>query len=279
MTRTGPLQEHAQPVPGSVYLCQVSSTVSCGACCGLYNVADASAGSLEAALNRRTTEFARVRRFVDDIYGFQKAIASIEDQERPFRDFHHCPFIGLIGRNRSRVGCLLHPEADGNDGVDFRGLSWYGGMACRSYFCPTHRQLPDRFRMAVREAASDWYHYGLIITEVNMLSCYFSAVENRLNRRLQRGDLLVHPDRHQAVRAFFQLKTHWPFRSSDSTGPANYFFEDGQYPCPPVRYPSGCAGLSPYDRIFSALHSSFDHPEDLMAAEACIDGLLVPFSD
>lgn len=271
-------KEHAQPVPGGVYLCQVSPTVSCGACCGLYNVADASAGRLEAVLNRRTTEFAGVTRSVDDIYGFQKAIAAIETQERPFRDFHHCPFIGLIGRKRSRVGCLLHPEADGNDGIDFRGLSWYGGMACRSYFCPTYRQLPKRFRMAVRETASDWYHYGLIITEVEMLSCYFSAVEDRLKRRLQSGDLLIHPDRHQAVRAFFQLKSHWPFRSFGAAGPANYFFEDGQYPCPPVGYPPGCGGLSRYDRIFSALHSTFDRPGDLLAAEARIDELLLPFS-
>ena len=28
--------------PGEVYLCQISSTVSCGACCGLYNVKNLS---------------------------------------------------------------------------------------------------------------------------------------------------------------------------------------------------------------------------------------------
>ena len=87
----------------AVYLCQVSPAVSCGACCGLYNIADASAGNIEAVLYRRTAAFARVGRSVDDIYGFQQAIASIEDQNRPFREFHHCPFIGLIGRNRSRA--------------------------------------------------------------------------------------------------------------------------------------------------------------------------------
>jgi len=278
MRPTETLEAHGLPVPGNGYLCQVSPTVSCGACCGLYNVADASAGNIEAVLYRRTAAFARVGRSVDDIYGFQQAIASSEDQNRPFREFHHCPFIGLIGRNRSRVGCLLHPEAEGNGGVDFRGLSWYGGMACRSYFCPTHRQLPGRFRVAVCEAASDWYYYGLVITEVAMLSCYFNAVEKRLNRQLEKGDLLVHPDWQKAVRTFFRLKTHWSFRPSGAHGPANYFFEDGQYPLPPVEYPGGCAGSSPYDPIFGALHSSFNNPEDLLAAEACIEELLLPFA-
>lgn len=278
MTATALLTDQDTAVPGHVYLCQISPSVSCGGCCGLYNVADPSFSGLEAILKHRTTAFAGVRRTADDIYKFQNAVMSIENQKRPFRDFHHCPFIGLIGRNRNRVGCLLHPEADGNDGVDFRGLSWYGGMACRSYFCPTYRQLPGRFKIAVREAAPNWYLYGLIITEVNMLACFLTAVENRLGRRLQRGDVLNHPDWNKALQRFFQLKIDWPFRSCDSCGPANYFFEDGQYSCAPVKYPGGCAGLSPYDKIFRALHSSFESPESLQAAEDCIDRLLLPFS-
>ena len=38
----------------AVYLCQVGERVSCGACCGLYNVADLSRDSLEDRLARRT---------------------------------------------------------------------------------------------------------------------------------------------------------------------------------------------------------------------------------
>lgn len=278
MTLSALQTEQRQPVPGNVYLCQISPSVSCGACCGLYNVSDASARTLGALLNHRTTEFAGVRRTADDIYKFQETIKSLENQERPFRDFHHCAFIGLIGRNRNRIGCLLHPEADGNDGVDFRGLSWYGGMACRSYFCPTHRQLPARFRIAVRESAPDWHLYGLMVTEVDMLACFLTAAENRLHRPLQGGDFLHYPDWNEALQSFFRLKTHWPFRSPDSHGPGNYFFEDGQYTCPAVRYPGGCAGISPYDRIFRALHSAFNSQEALKEAEDRIDTLLLPFS-
>ena len=278
MTSTAPEIEVNLPVPGNVYLCQVSPSVSCGACCGLYNVEDASSDSLETILNNRTTMFAKVERSADDIVNFENTIMSLESQKRPYRDFHHCAFIGLIGVNRSRVGCLLHPEAVGNNGIDFRGLSWYGGMACRSYFCPTHRQLPARYKIALHEAAPNWHLYGLMITEVKLLSCFLTAIEIRLNRKLQRGDVLNHPGWHESLQSFFQLKIHWPFRSSDSPGLANYFFEDGQYICPPVEYPGGRAGFSPYDKIFQRLHSTFESQKALEEAEDYIEQLLLPFS-
>ena len=270
--------EPSIPVPGDVYLCQTSRTCSCGACCGLYNAADASARSLQAVLAYRTLEFADVTRSVEAILEFQEAVEKREKQQRPFRDFHHCAFIGMIGRDRSRVGCLLHPEAEGNEGVDFRGLSWYGGMACRRYFCPTHRQLPARFKIAVREAAPPWYLYGLIVTEVNMLACFFSATESRLNRKLAPHDVSSRPDWRKALNGFFQLKADWPFRSPDAPGPANYFFEDGLYRCPEVRYPDDSPRKSPFDAIFRSLRSSFDSRSELMAAEKIIENLLRPFS-
>jgi len=276
-TQTAPAGTLSE-VPGQVYLCQINQRVSCGACCGLYNVADASAQSLHALLAKRTREFAAVRRTDDGIYQFQRSIERSENQKRPYPDFHHCAFIGLIGSNHSRVGCLLHPEADGNDGVDFRGLSWYGGLACRSYFCPTYRQLPARIKIAVREAAPDWFLWGLIITEVGMLACLFNEIEHRLKRQVRAGDFLTHTNWRLALLRFFELKTDWPFRSCSAPGPGNYFFEDGQYPCPPVHYPGSCAGRSPFNDIFRALRSSFDSRASLEAAETLIESILRPFS-
>ena len=49
----------------AVYLCQVGERVSCGACCGLYNVADLSRDALEDRLARRTERFAAVARSED----------------------------------------------------------------------------------------------------------------------------------------------------------------------------------------------------------------------
>ena len=80
----------------TVYLCQISPKVSCGACCGLYNVADPSYQALEAVLMRQTQWFADVPRTVAGIDAFRIRVEGSEPQERPFADFHHCPFLGMI---------------------------------------------------------------------------------------------------------------------------------------------------------------------------------------
>lgn len=71
----------------SVYLCQVSPHVSCGACCGLYNMADLSPEKLGAMLTRRTRWFADVPRTVKGIDAFKDRVEGAEPQERPFRIF------------------------------------------------------------------------------------------------------------------------------------------------------------------------------------------------
>ena len=106
-------------IPGKIYLCQVNATVSCGACCGLYNVEDASRDALRSLLLVRSEKLAQVPRNLEAILAFKAEIEANENGTRPYPKFHHCPYIGLAGDKLSRVGCLLHPLADGNQGVDF----------------------------------------------------------------------------------------------------------------------------------------------------------------
>ena len=262
------------PVPGGVYLCQVGENVSCGACCGLYNVADLDREKLKAMLARRTALFAGTPRDVDGILNFKAAVEAKECQVRPFPDFHHCPYIGLIGANRSRVGCLLHPLADGNGGIDYRGLSFYGGMACRIYFCPTYREVPAAYRKIVRALAGDWYLHGLIVTEWQMINAFFQALEKRLGEPLD-ADRMTGSDRClAAIREGLALKTVWPFRSPAARGPANYFFEDRQYTRPPIDYDKIGGDPSAYDPLMVELESSFTSAQDLCRAERMLDELL-----
>jgi len=122
----------AQTTNGTVrvYLCQVGPNVSCGACCGLYNVAEPTPDALEALLVQRTRRFARVPRTIDGIDALKQTITQVESCTPPFPRFHHCPFLGLIEDSGQRVGCLLHPMANGNGGIDWRGLSYYGFQFC-----------------------------------------------------------------------------------------------------------------------------------------------------
>jgi len=263
-------------IPGEVYLCQISETVSCGACCGLYNVADPSRESLTKMLTYRTENFENLPRDMDAILSFKDDIESKENQNRPYPEFHHCPFIGLIGDKRSGVGCLLHPLAKGNKGIDFRGLSYYGGMACNSYFCPTHRYLPRAYKEIIRDVADDWYLYGLVITETKMLTAFFQETEKRFEQPLKKEDILSNKEHIKFVKEFLSLKRDWRFRSHN-TPVGNYFFEDNLYPGHIIDYAAaGCSASNvslQYNIIFQELGSYFKSPDDLHEAENLLNQL------
>jgi len=261
-------------VPGGIYLCQVSETVSCGACCGLYNVPDPSKDTLEDMLLRRTTLFETIPRNWEDIEDFGRQMASEASGDLPFPEFHHCPYIGLIEPARSRVGCLLHPLADGNNGIDLRGLSYYGGMACRLYFCPTFNKGPKLLKDLIRHAAVDWYQYGLIITEADLLCAVFDQLRSISNddfKRLRRFD---NPPSLDCIRQLMDLKLTWPFQPFPETDRVNYFFKDGLYAKPSVSYKGNGLIFSRYDDIFKNLVSAFQTDEHLRRGEAMITRLI-----
>jgi hypothetical protein len=172
----------------NIYFCQVSETVSCGACCGLYNLPDLSREKLEKLLSKRTEDFTSVPRSEDGIFEFQRNNKGPHRLSRPFAQFHHCPFLGLIGEKKSRPGCLLHPATPGNNGVDYRSLSWYGEQACRTYFCPSTEKLPPLYQSILLQTIDDWYVFGLIVTEHALLTAYFKEVESRLGRHVTESD-------------------------------------------------------------------------------------------
>lgn len=260
-------------VPGGIYLCQVNRRVSCGACCGVYNVADAAYAPLLALLTKRTADFAGVPRQADAIADFGR-LALVQSGTGPYPDFHHCPFVGLIGAEGRRVGCLLHPLSAGNQGVDYRGLSFYGGMACRVYFCAAHSGLSPVIKSIVRESAANWYEYGLVITETTLLNEFFTILENRLGSALREADILGSRQCRQMMARVLQLKIDWPFRGYPDPGPCHYLFEDRLYAKPAVGYPAMVASPSAYDTLLKELRSVFKTPADLELAEKTLTDLI-----
>lgn len=258
-------------VPGGVYLCQVGENVSCGACCGLYNVADLSRDALTAMLNRRTEQFRETPRTVEAIDAFARQIRATEPHERPFPQFHHCPFIGMIGDGQQRVGCLLHPLGEGNDGVDFRGLSYYGALACRTYFCPSTHRLPARYKRLLRTCITDWYAYGLIVTEQALVRALLQTVETRLGRPLHPDLFEGNPQGARHLVELLELKIDWPFRPAGADTPCHHFFLDAGYEKPAIDYTSLGLRTSPFDEILVELVSALSSPEDAAAAETRVE--------
>ncbi len=216
-----PILPEDEQVRGGVYLCQTGPCVSCGSCCGLYNVHGLSREGLRAVLDDRTRSFAAVARSIDAILAFEQERLAREGDDSPIQDFHHCVFVGLIRDGGERVGCLLHPLADGNAGVDWRGLSFYGGAACKHFFCPTYDQLEARWKRLVRHVIDDWYAYGLIIPEHRLLAALLGAVEGRLGRELDPDDLS--PDGRAALTELLRVKLDWPLRGPATPLAWNFF--------------------------------------------------------
>lgn len=253
------------------YLCQVSGSVSCGACCGLYNVADDSRGGLEALLAARSRRFAATPRTVEGILRFRRAIEQHENQQRPLSDFHHCPYLGLIGPGQETVGCLLHPLEPLNQGLDFRSLSHYGGMTCHIYFCPATRLLPARYKQMVRAVVTDWHLYGLLVTEHRLLQAIFEEIEDRLNRPVFLGDFQEHPEARRALEELLGLRVSWPFRPPEDARLVNYFFNDDRHPRPVITPAAGEPNIERYRTILQELETRADTAEHLHRAELYLD--------
>ncbi|MFZ3048490.1 MAG: hypothetical protein WA151_21460 [Desulfatirhabdiaceae bacterium] len=258
-------------MPGGVYLCQVSETISCGACCGLYNVLDNSRDHLQVMLMARTDMLERLPRTIDGIDAYSRWAMAHEDLNHPFSDFHHCRFIGLVGENRSRVGCLLHPLADKNMGQDFRGLSHYGTLACRTYFCPTHEALSSPLKHLVKNAAADWYDYGLMITEHCLLNSFWQQVTQKMPSVQVLNSICV---QQNLIRKLMQMKINWPFRNDQILARIHYFFNDRLYIRPEISYQK--LGISPsrWDETLRELGSSFQSAEEVHRAETLLDDVI-----
>lgn len=257
--------------PGNVYLCQVNSAVSCGACCGLYNVNRLSREALTRMLADRTSRFARVPRDIVAIDRFAEETFRADGRGRPMKNFHHCPFLGLIGPEQNAVGCLLHPLADGNAGIDWRGLSYYGAYACATYFCPTCRELPPGYKRLVRRAAGNWYDYGLMITETDMLAAFFDQVGKRLGRTVDDRDLEQRPAAADRIRSFLAIKSTWPFGDPALARPANFFFNKKEYQPPAIDFQSLGAAESIWAPVLTGLWSLLPDLPTLVAAEALLN--------
>lgn len=216
-----PVSEQDARVPGGVYLCQVADHLSCGSCCGLYNVPDLSRDTLRTMLEERTRSFASVPRTIADLDAFAQERLAMEGTNYPDPTLHHCPYVGLIAEPRERVGCLLHPLAAGNNGLDWRGLSYYGSAACALFFCPAYTALPGRWKKIIRQSVDDWYSYGLIIVEHRFLSAILGELEARWGQALAGCNLDLQS--RTALAELLEFKINWPFRSPDKPLVKNFF--------------------------------------------------------
>ena len=251
-----------------IHLCQPDGKKSCGACCGLYNYADSRKEALEKRLTQRTRLFRETVRGRADLSFFSEKVRQKEDQGRLYEVIYCCEYLGFLDAGGTKVGCLLHPRQNG--GEDLRGVSFYGRELCDGHVCPSYHYISREEKLALIEIIDDWYLFGLVMTDIDLVKEYFRLVGEAVGempRHLRFRD----PRLRDIALRFFRLKVEWPFRSLDPNRFGKYYFDGSQYMIRYIDYESLGCEKSRFDRIFMSLSSVFQDGEALRRAEEIID--------
>ncbi len=254
-------------------LCQPDETKSCGACCGLYNWQDHSRETLQALLQKRTSSFFSPdpeKGFPPPCQGARVPAANVPLLET----IHNCEYLGFIDPCQKKVGCLLHPSR--HQGRDLRGKSFYGEKLCADHLCPSYTHLTEVEQSAVIYSLGDWYLYGLVITDVDLVKEFLRHAQDRLGDCLRVERLKVFGVR-MALKEFFLLKEFWKFASSQNRL-GKYYFSHAEYQVARLEYEREW-GIppSPFDKILVSLSSEFQSRKDLSEAESIIEAKIAHF--
>jgi hypothetical protein len=251
----------------SFTICQPDPSKSCGACCGLYNWEDHSRKALSPLLEKRSDLFSSLGRD-PEIFQAAYAQATFPPGRKLLEEIHNCEFLGFLDGERKRVGCLLHPSVNG--GRDLREHCFYGKEICAGHFCPGHTHLTRVEQKSVVAALEDWYLYGLVITDIDLVKEFFHQAQTRLGDSLREEGLEKEKVRG-ALREFFALKESWKFASSRKRL-GKYYFSHSEYQVDRIEYEKNWRiKPSRFDKILVSLESDFQTPGEVLEAEAVIE--------
>ena len=196
----------------SLNLCQPGGK-SCGACCGLYNFADHSRQTVTAALQLRTDTIKPLPKVYE---AYRDAARSLKgkDPEPLFEAVRVCPMLGFLNEEKTQIGCLAHPMVTG--GVELRDCGAFSAIICHTFECPSYIWLSEKMARWVKEGCSDWYLYGLVVTDVEFVRGCLKLLEAQLARPVDLDAVLGSEPAMAATRALFSLKESAPGRAPNA---------------------------------------------------------------
>ncbi|BDA77602.1 hypothetical protein LPTSP3_g05320 [Leptospira kobayashii] len=110
-------------------------SVSCGACCGLFNLKLDTEG-YKKLLQDRTEEFqSNVNFSIRHSFPAYRQSREKLENEIPKKDdmTYNCPFLGYVNRDGKKIGCMIHPIFTGDP--KSQNFSFYGASICQAYDC------------------------------------------------------------------------------------------------------------------------------------------------
>lgn len=258
------------PRPPDV-LCQPDETKSCGACCGMYNLAGLGPNEVWSRLRVRTSAF--------------RATANVQDEES-LRDFRaqwevldgklvgglpNCPFLGLI--DERRVGCLVHPLQ--NEGVDGRDCGVYDRHTCEDYLCAAHAVMRPIEKWLAIEGCEDSYTYGLVVTDPLFVKQLFEQAA-QMNGAMPTADRVMRSP--ESARAYFSLKRDFPYRAAD--GVLGQVHGSEALDTPRRQGPAESIGVEPdrWETILRCLGTQVADASQLAHARALVQGAVAEFA-
>ena len=257
-----------------VHLCQPDITKSCGACCGLYNWKDHSRAALQGILKIQTS-LVPIYRQTEDFDTYRKLRDIKIKNNKLFETIYNCEFLGFIDEPQKKVGCLLHPAVTG--GNDLRDYCFYGKEICSAHFCPGYSCLTTTEQKAVVHCLDDWYLYGLVITDIDLIKEFFKYAENKIGDSIKEYQLHT-PAVANALREFFSFKENWKFKARENRL-GKYYFSEAEYNVARIEYKERWGiPASRFDRILVSLESEFQTENDVHAAENLIVVFFVRFT-
>ena len=262
------MTRNVDTTPSDLHLCQPGSQKSCGWCCGLYNTHHASRNALVRKLRVRTREFTKTDRNLTAIQRFSETIIRNEQPRLVDPEFYSCEFVGFLDSGETQVGCMLHPLVQGNQSIDWRGLSFHGAMACQGFFCRSYRELSSAEKWVILGTINDWYLYGMVISDADYARAFFRLAEERLSRQID-PEILVASPASSLVHEFFYWKIDWPYQYYDSIS----------VPCSSSQFSiadqtnDGQESPAAIDMMFACLGSRFRSRAEYRSAQQRVDQL------
>jgi hypothetical protein len=150
-------------------------SISCGACCGILNLA-LSKHERILLLNSRTHAIEKIlkdccnqfieenllrKKFFQQAGKYRQEQEKIENSIRRFnKETYCCVFLGFLSRDKRRIGCLIHP--DKTKIKNSQNASFYGTSICTNYDC----------KFKSNKLSSVWTHFFINFCSKNKLDSW-----------------------------------------------------------------------------------------------------------
>ena len=140
--------------------------VSCGACCGIYNLDIADAKGYDKLLKQRSIKLKEI-----SLKDRQALLAYRHRQERVEAklrrrdpEIYVCPFLAYLDLDHKRIGCMIHPCRTGQS--DSQDLSFYGASICRNYDCPNKEEdKRSYYALLLERCFSESHDYSRLMAD------------------------------------------------------------------------------------------------------------------